>query len=415
MTPLEYAYTAVDITPAAGTMLDGYEERRISTGVHDRLFLRMLLMDAGERVALVAMDSLLVDGGFCRMLSDIIRKKCAASAVLVGSTHSHSAIAAAAGSNILPVLQPQPGIHGFLEAVSDKLDEGPDWMHGGVYFGNAPAANVGSNRIVRGGYFRPVLSCMTVGERRSRHVFASYPCHATVLPPSNLLISRDYPGYFVDALEKLHGIAGAMFINGFAGNISTRFDRTSQDFSEAEMKGTMLASAFASMPAGRRLEDSVRVNDVTVRLERKKTMGKDELNDELERESTRFNSMSLSDPGRRLSYTRMQGIRIALRQLAALRGIDRFTSRISVVGIGGMAVVALPSEPFNEFSEIIGSGLTHRGIMTLGYCNDYTGYWPYPVGYTGESYEFYSSFVSQASVYEAVDRAGHAVAEMLDS
>ena len=188
---LRYAYAAVDITPQAGTILEGYEEMRVPIGVHDNLFLKILFLEAEDSVALIAVDSLCVNRKFCSMLTDTVRRKSGIRSVVVGATHSHSAFAGCVGPSILGKERSAADFRHLMDSVNRKLEEGISWLKGDAHFSSLTTTPVGSNRIIRAGYFHPVLSSLVVGDYPSRCVFASYPCHATILPPSNLFVSRN--------------------------------------------------------------------------------------------------------------------------------------------------------------------------------------------------------------------------------
>ena len=66
-----------------------------------------------------------------------------------------------------------------------------------------------------------------------------YAVHPTVLGPDNLLITRDLVGFAVDRVERALGMKTCLFLNGAAGNVSTRFTRRAQSFQEAERLGSL--------------------------------------------------------------------------------------------------------------------------------------------------------------------------------
>jgi hypothetical protein len=74
-------------------------------------------------------------------------------------------------------------------------------------------------------------------------VLFNYACHAVVLGPENLLISRDYPGYAVDAVEAALPGTLALFINGANADLNPHERGT---FAIAEHLGHELAEAVLS-------------------------------------------------------------------------------------------------------------------------------------------------------------------------
>ena len=67
-----------------------------------------------------------------------------------------------------------------------------------------------------------------------------YACHPTVLSADNLDYSADFPGAARQRIRERYPNAVCLFVNGAAGNISTRFYRHDQSFGEVERLGRLL-------------------------------------------------------------------------------------------------------------------------------------------------------------------------------
>jgi neutral ceramidase len=91
--PLRVGMSEVDITPPVGHRMAGYYDERASTGVHDRLWARAIVLEQGrERVAMVFCDLL----GVSLSISTNARAQASrltgipASHILIAATHSHT-------------------------------------------------------------------------------------------------------------------------------------------------------------------------------------------------------------------------------------------------------------------------------------------------------------------------------------
>src|SRR4029453_17529432 len=69
----------------------------------------------------------------------------------------------------------------------------------------------------------------------------SWAAHPTVLPAGNRQLSRDFPGYAVDALEATLGAGTVVYWNGAFGDASPAVP--SRDFASAQELGTAVATA----------------------------------------------------------------------------------------------------------------------------------------------------------------------------
>jgi hypothetical protein len=73
-------------------------------------------------------------------------------------------------------------------------------------------------------------------------------CHPTVLNGENLLISADFPGSAASRLCGAYDLA--VFVNGSAGDVSTRFTRRESSFAECERLGALVARRILELAAG---------------------------------------------------------------------------------------------------------------------------------------------------------------------
>jgi hypothetical protein len=72
-------------------------------------------------------------------------------------------------------------------------------------------------------------------------------CHPTVLNGGNLLISADFPGTVASRLRGDYDMV--VFVNGSAGDVSTRFTRRESSFAECDRLGTLAAGRIMELTA----------------------------------------------------------------------------------------------------------------------------------------------------------------------
>lgn len=94
---------------------------------------------------------------------------------------------------------------------------------------------LGSNRQDPNKPFDHEVNVLRVDSKRGDQpiaVIVNYPCHPTVLSAENYLISGDFPSYMAKGISRFFPGCEAMFMQGAAGDISTRHNRRESTFKE---------------------------------------------------------------------------------------------------------------------------------------------------------------------------------------
>lgn len=235
-----------DITPPTGGRMYGYGARgtNVSTGVHDPLYAKALVLDDGEtRVAIVTLDWGTITEKISTNIRDLAREQTGIENVVCVASHSHSA--------------PQPE-DDFPSAEKPYLRDAETLIAGAI----SDAARalkparllVGHGRVEEGFNRRKVLpdgSVEMFWENRERvptapvdyelgvirvetprgetiATLVNFQCHPVVLGPENLLISADYPGVMKGEVEQALG-GECLFLQGAAGDINPFWDKTPPD------------------------------------------------------------------------------------------------------------------------------------------------------------------------------------------
>lgn len=236
------AAVKTDITPGNTQQLLGYGARK-STGIHDRIYHRVVVLDDGEtRFVLVSSDICVLAPSEYDIVAARLQKELGVRPEHFwwSLTHTHSA----------PELGP-PGLpeafmgerytHQYdkkytadteqklVEAVAEAI-KGLEPARLSVGWGHS---NANINRRARDGKGRTYLGMnpdLPVDRRigmlridKADHtpiaIIANYAMHGTVIGGQCTLISGDAPGIVADYVEKKTG-AAMLFINGAAGNIA---------------------------------------------------------------------------------------------------------------------------------------------------------------------------------------------------
>jgi neutral ceramidase len=351
---LQAGIARVDVTPPLGGPMYGYGARGTngSTGIHDLLYAKALVLDDGmQKLALVTLDLGAIRHESTANIKALVQQQTDISHVLLVASHTHS------GPRAVP---------DFPSAEAPWIRDAEQRIAEVIIAANANRVPV---RIgagwgeVREGHNRRMIR--TDGEvvmlwgnrdRIPTHpvdyqlgviriegadgpvaTLINYTCHPVVLGPDNLSISADYPGVMMRIIEE--GIGGqAMFLPGAQGDINPFWDKTPVDeggFEQVERMGRAVA------------EEALRVSNQIVEYE---AMPK-------------------------LSIQTEQ-VALALREDIA-RAERPIQAEINTVLIGeNMAFGTFPGEFFVEHGLTFKARSPFHHTFFIGYTNDALAYFP---------------------------------------
>lgn len=401
---LRYAATTVDVTPPTLVPLAGYGARAQvpATGTHDRLTASLLWLSGATSdasVCWIAVDSLGLDVITASRIRTSVATRIGIDpdTVLVCSSHTHSG----------PYLDPD-GINRLVKDICRGAARLPairttvtaSWC-------TVTDAGVGANRYDPYGPHDASTGILALrdDEQAVVTVLFDYACHPTVLGHTNLEYSADYPAatrrVVRAALTEADGVETppvVVFLQGAAGDVSTRFTRRGATFAEADrqgaiLAGTLLRGVLAAEPACLAGTDPVVLRG-TCTVPTRPMPGEDEVRDTLaaaEADWVRVDPAGGPEtPEIRIARTRREG---ALA-LAALRDAGlppTLDLPISVVAIGDVAWAHLPVEPFTCFGAQIRAASPFGETRIVGYTDGYFGYLADEAAHAAGRYEALSS------------------------
>ncbi|MBN1344013.1 MAG: neutral/alkaline non-lysosomal ceramidase N-terminal domain-containing protein, partial [Phycisphaerae bacterium] len=226
----------VKITPEGPIPLAGYGERwgglamKKSTGVHDDLYARALVLQSGEtKLAFVTCDLCVINSGLRQAaLRELAKAETGIPAdnVMVTGTHTHSG----AGGYILSMIAPpvagfynptilktlSSGIAAAIVQANSKLAP--------ATFGAVSKEIEGYNRNRRGS--KTLDKAMTVlrfdgADGKPVAIVVNFAAHATIIDGTDMQVSRGWPGGMVDAVREHFGDqTEVIFCNGAQGDAS---------------------------------------------------------------------------------------------------------------------------------------------------------------------------------------------------
>jgi hypothetical protein len=266
------------ISPPIGTPTLGTIQR--STGVHDDLYARALVLDDGrQEVALLSLDLIGMDFVLADEIRNAIALRTGITTALVHCTHNHSAPFTIPWSVLGHRWLSGPG-RIWRDGLAPKLAELVAKAKAGsevVTFraGRAPV-HIGTNRRLtaeQGIVMKPNLSGPVVPwvdvlrvdrlDGSTIAILFSHAAHPVIIHGSSRLISAEFPGFAARKLkERIGGNVIAMFGQAFAANING--DPLRGGISAAEHAGEVLAEAalYAASVSDVIPSDEIRITSI---------------------------------------------------------------------------------------------------------------------------------------------------------
>lgn len=401
---LEIGFQTVDVTPPVGALLAGYEERdHGAEGIETPLRARAMVVSNGQtKVALVTSDLAGVDWqltqfvrGKVSRLSDIPAEN-----IMVTASHTHSGPLACrltgyGSRRTEPPTEAEKAyflnlcetIAGAILAANRRLAP----VRIGVAVGHLQG--LGQNRRDPNGPFddRVTILKVTGADGSLLGVLTNFTCHPTVLNSRNYLISPDYPGYYQQAIEAVYPGVTPMFLQGAAGDVSTRHTRRGSTFQEADRMGKMLAGEVQRL-----LETAVTSEDTTLgSVLESVTLPHREFPDDATCEAilaaAQENLRRLRESGAPVNVVRtaevtLQGANRTI-SLKKILGDKDIVTEMQGLRIGPLVIIGVPAELFNSIGKEIKDSTSKATVVLGGYCNDSVGYIVTPDVHGEQGYE----------------------------
>ncbi len=411
---------AAVITPPVGTAMEGYTARAdVSQGVHDDLHARALVIDDGEgAVALVSCDLLGVDRRLVALARSLASDATglAPERILIAATHTHAGpVGLGLGGEDALAQVTARHIAGAVAAAYHARRPAV------LKVGSTTVDSVSQNRRHPDWPIDPTLHVLLLDDPDPLQppvaAAINFACHATVLYHTNHLLSADYPGAAVRAVDKLFPGLDALFFNGACGNVNPVW--IEQEFVEAERVGAIVGAAAARLIAelrplgrgqradnirwGERIEKPVTagelVPDVRLRVARrqvelpvKRFLPPEEYAATVSELEARLEALGPSpdDEARRRLAEQLNRLRTERQVAARMASLGQQTLHPELMAIGfapGVALLGLPGEFFVETVAEIRAASGLRRLPVACYANHYAGYIVPPAAFDEGGYE----------------------------
>ncbi len=240
-----------NLTPPYPTATAGYAKRmgKLYESVHDSIYIRTLVIDNGtNRVAVVSADLLIIPPTVTELLEkELPEIGFTLDNTYLGAIHTHNSIGnwGKGATTFLYGSYNDSIVHFIVDKIkSSILRASQNLKPATLKAGTIPLDGLVHNRLIDNG---PVDSLLRVIEVHhsdsSKLLLMSFTAHATCLFARDIVLSRDYPGKLVDALEK-QGYDFVMFMAGAVGSHAGKVPE--QGWSCVDLMSEEVAKGFLS-------------------------------------------------------------------------------------------------------------------------------------------------------------------------
>jgi len=424
------AVAVVDVTPCVGLPMAGYGARgdAVSTGVLDPLTASVLWLrdPVGVDVVWVAIDTLSVDTTTAGRVRNAVASAIDVDpgAVVVCASHTHAGPAGWTNAQYDDV--PRSADEALIKELIARITCAAGDLRlepVSLSWAVAPSIGVATNRGSLHGPHDDTAGTLVMSGPAGGPIalLVDYACHPTVLGADNLRYSADFPAaarrVAAGALAETAGgrSPAVLFLQGAAGDASTRFTRRSQTPAEAVRLGGRLgacvaAAAFAAGPLPADLRIGLRRADVRLPVRPPAPIA--DADADVERTHAQWVRLdaAVGTAAERIARTRHEGAVIAAarsrRQLP-----ESVSLPITAVTLGPVGWAMLPVEPFASYGAAIRASRTSATTRVIGYADGYFGYLADEAAHAEGGYEARSSLFDPA----AGDRLATAAIELLAS
>ena len=414
-------YATSDITPEIGATLDGFLARLSpATGIDLPLYARSLWLEHESTGALiVSLDILCLGPAVADMLVATLADDLAlpANNIILAASHTHAGAMTArlrglgrADETYLSALIDEVR-RSAADAVANKCPATIAWGEAEVAMGVNRREYVDGEGIKLGtnpdGPADDRVRIVHVGTECQSIVLFHHACHPYCQSGDTALISPDLFGHAAEALAA-DGHA-AVYLNGCAGDI--RPWRAFEGVTAAREEGERLAHAASEAIEGTTLaRNDLRIASCAFTIPHDTPPDMAQLAAELDQSDRTVRDEERGDPqvGQRLHQAWCEW-HDELTDAMRSGPLPPIPARVSVMTLGGGAIVALPGEVFFEIGQAIASRLAASPVCVAAYCHGYIGYVPTPHACAEGGYE-----VTEAHRYMGLWRISPQAATMIE-
>ncbi|MBT9151281.1 MAG: Neutral ceramidase [candidate division WS2 bacterium] len=375
-----------DITPGVGVELAGYGPflERKSTGIHDPLFCKALLLESEKEKGLILICDLVgIKGSLVKEVREFISAHFPISSekILIGGTHTHSGPNTggyiAWGEEDRNYFSDLPKL--ILPAVEEAIKNLKEAKMGISHWPFA-GEEISVNRVEPEKGVNKDIGLIKLVEKKNEKPLAflvNFGVHAVVQGPANTLISRDWPGMATDIIAERLG-AETIFLQGACGDINSK-PACSKDPEEGFRRIGCIGKLFAEaaieglrkLPA--KESERFSFNQFFIDLPLNPISKEELLKIIKDNEAIFGKGGGKAEEG--MAQFQMAGAREQL-SFYEKGEVGFLKAEVQLIEIDNSLIITVPTEHFSEFAHALKESLPEKEVFVVTQANGSIGYIP---------------------------------------
>lgn len=386
---MEAGWSKRRITPDKPVLLSGYKPVRMSEGVNDDIYVKVLTLRKSEKLIFIVMiDLIAVDKRLVKMLEEQIAERHGKHAsVIVSATHTHSGPVGTLDTS-QGLLENMQAVFGdwdqeyvdyvniqILEAVKESIET---LSQCDLKIVDTEIEGIVENRNVKDGHADNRLFALELTNAMDKKVLVChFACHLTVLNRKNTFMSKDLAFGIEKALPEYDFVG---YLNGAAGDLSTRFTRKKASIEQVIAFGNRIAAQINAVLENVGTTDvtTLEISEYTINLKTSRAIHPYEqevrkIEKEIHKEQSKQVALGL------------ETFEVISKNIQSMTHypIDFFH-----IQINGYHFVTFPGE---LYSSLLGEDAYDLNVRVIGYTNGYCLYLPDEHAFMINNYEALSS------------------------
>lgn len=384
-------FGSAKITPLVSLTMDGYMDRSSSsTGALFDLNSKACVIQQDTNVCvMVSVDILGVDQSIVFTVKDYMSNQYSIdpSSIFINASHTHAAPQAARFGDMGDFFikenptQDDLDYYDFLKKqIIASIEEAfKDIKECTIEFTQQEIVGVSSNRVIKDGPYNNLAS-MFIFRNIDQEVIGMWTIfanHPTVLDATNTKFSNDFISYYLDALHQHFPKCTCMYLQGCAGDISSRYTKKYSSKREAKRLGELLASQIhPSFQKTKQCSETLETYQQEIVFETKVFDPDVDYEQEIRKAYNHYVSLKEQNEAQSLirsAYVSYQGKKMQQIVHQSLN-ISSIPSVIGRIELGGITIITTPTETFSAIDFEIQKLNEANTTIVLGYTNGYAGY-----------------------------------------
>lgn len=353
---MKIAYSTIDINPSFPIQQSGFiDQINPIYNFHDDLHARILAFEDDEQIIYhVSLDILgcpieVQDS----LLAELQRKTDKKVSITCSATHTHF------GGNQKDIRYQGEVMNKILLGIEYLSFTESDDIE--ISYQCVPFEGVGTSRISNH-KANVLLQLFTIYVDKKPHTaIMVHNCHPTIHSGKTPYFTSEYPGYVITELTRRHPEMNFTFIQGAAGDVSTRFTRKSQKYDAVIDLGDKLANEVDRLMAE---EKEIKPLDKLV------------YDASIIPLTHEFNPIDISNLPEGLTPREIETIHIGVKVRETLaQHLDTLDKqvKISKIDLGSYTIVFAPNELFSSYIDCVDTTKAALGAYSNGYSPYITG------------------------------------------